>query len=68
MSNTFAGVVELVSRLQRACGALGEHAGSNDIATSVPNLWNLLPSVVVIGGQVRMLLGERLTDSDIGQR
>ena len=54
MSNTFAGVVGLVNRLQRACGALGEHAGSNDIATSVPNLWNLLPSVVVIGGQVRM--------------
>jgi hypothetical protein len=52
MSNTFPGVVGLVNRLQRACGALGEHAGSNDIATSVPNLWNLLPSVVVIGGQV----------------
>lgn len=52
MSNTFAGVVGLVNRLQRACGALGEHAGSSDIATSVPNLWNLLPSVVVIGGQV----------------
>jgi hypothetical protein len=52
MSNTFAGVVGLVNRLQRACGALGEHAGSNDIAASVPNLWNLLPSVVVIGGQV----------------
>lgn len=44
-------MVQLINRLQRACGSLGEHAGS-DIIAGLPNLWNLLPSVVVIGGQV----------------
>ena len=43
-------VVQLVNRLQGACTLLGDNAASD---SSLPGLWDLLPSIVVIGGQVR---------------
>lgn len=49
-AQTFGGVVQLVNRLQRACGNIGDNAAS-DGSGGMPSLWNLLPSIVVIGGQ-----------------
>lgn len=43
------GVVALINRLQSAATTLGDNAGSDK---SLPSLWSLLPSIVVIGGQV----------------
>ncbi len=43
------GVVALVTRVQSAATTLGDNAGSDK---SLPSLWSLLPSIVVIGGQV----------------
>ena len=57
---TFVGVILLINRLQRACGSLGENATSDDFATA-PALWNLLPSLVAIGGQV--CCGHRIHES-----
>ena len=50
--STFGGVVQLINRLQRACGDIGENAASDGGDSGIPALWNLLPSIVVIGGQV----------------
>lgn len=44
-------VVQLVNRLQGAATLLGDNAGTAD--SSLPSLWSMLPSIVVIGGQVR---------------
>ena len=49
--NTFGGVVQLVNKLQRAAGNIGDNAASEG-SGGMPSLWNLLPSIVVIGGQV----------------
>mmetsp|Transcript_5727 Transcript_5727/g.16368 ORF Transcript_5727/g.16368 Transcript_5727/m.16368 type:complete len:644 (-) Transcript_5727:522-2453(-) len=49
--STFGGVVQLINRLQRACGDIGENAASDGGDSGIPALWNLLPSIVVIGGQ-----------------
>ena len=46
-------VLQLVNRLQSACTLLGDTAGGKD--SDLPTLWNMLPSIVVIGGQVNML-------------
>ncbi len=43
------GVVQLVNRLQSAATLLGDNAASDK---TLPSLWELLPSIVVIGGQV----------------
>lgn len=43
-------VVGLVNRLQQICSSLGETALS---ANAV--LWNKLPTIVVVGGQVRLI-------------
>jgi len=43
-------VVQLVNRLQSAATLLGDNAASDK---TLPSLWELLPSIVVIGGQVR---------------
>lgn len=40
-------LIGLVNRIQRACTALGDYGGD-----SVQSLWESLPSVVVVGGQV----------------
>lgn len=42
-------LIGLVNRIQRACTALGDYGGDN----ALPTLWESLPSVVVVGGQVR---------------
>ncbi|BDA43615.1 Dynamin-related protein 1E [Coccomyxa sp. Obi] len=42
------GVVQLVNRLQSAATLLGDNAASDK---TLPSLWELLPSIVVIGGQ-----------------
>ena len=47
---TMENVIELVNRIQRACTVLGDHGGG-DVAA----LWEALPSVAVVGGQVRLL-------------
>ena len=50
-SRTMDNVVSLVSRLQAACTVLGDHMGDGG-PRSLPSLWERLPSIVVIGGQV----------------
>lgn len=42
--------MQLVNRLQSAATLLGDNAASDK---TLPSLWELLPSIVVIGGQVR---------------
>lgn len=42
-------LIGLVNRIQRICTALGDYGGDN----AIPTLWESLPSVVVVGGQVR---------------
>ena len=53
-------VVQLVNRLQSAATKLGDNAASDK---SLPSLWELLPSIVVIGGQVCGLLPVRAAPS-----
>jgi hypothetical protein len=49
---TMENVIVLVNRIQRACTVLGDHGGG-DGAGSLATLWEALPSVAVVGGQVR---------------
>ena len=42
-------LIGLVNRIQTACTALGDHGGGDAALTS---LWDALPSVAVVGGQV----------------
>lgn len=44
-------LIEMVNRIQRACTVLSDHGGEG--AFPFPTLWEVLPSVVVVGGQVR---------------
>ncbi len=46
------GVVQLINRLQGVATLVGDNAASDK---TLPGLWELLPSIVVIGGQVREL-------------
>jgi hypothetical protein len=39
-----------VNKIQRACTVLGDHGGADGF--SLPTLWEALPSVAVVGGQV----------------
>ena len=41
-------LIGLVNRIQKACTALGDYGGDNAVAS----LWDSLPSVAVVGGQV----------------
>lgn len=41
-------LISLVNRLQRACTALGDHGEES----ALPTLWDSLPSIAVVGGQV----------------
>ncbi|CAA6659379.1 unnamed protein product [Spirodela intermedia] len=41
-------LIGLVNRIQRACTVLGDHGGEG---SSLPTLWEALPSVAVVGGQ-----------------
>lgn len=42
-------LIALVNRIQRACTVLGDHGAD----AALPTLWEALPSVAVVGGQVR---------------
>lgn len=42
--------MQVINRLQGACAVLGDNAASDK---SLPSLWSMLPTIVVIGGQVR---------------
>lgn len=42
-------LIGLVNRIQRACTVLGDHGGADG---ALPTLWEALPSVAVVGGQV----------------
>lgn len=41
-------LIGLVNRIQRACTVLGDYGGDG----ALPTLWEALPSVAVVGGQV----------------
>lgn len=44
-------LISLVNKIQRACTALGDH-GEN---SALPTLWDSLPAIAVVGGQVRYI-------------
>lgn len=44
-------LITLVNKLQRACTALGDYGEEN----ALPTLWDALPSIAVVGGQVRSI-------------
>lgn len=41
-------LISLVNKIQRACTALGDHGE----ASALPTLWDSLPAIAVVGGQV----------------
>ncbi|RWW33950.1 hypothetical protein GW17_00001307 [Ensete ventricosum] len=41
-------LISLVNKLQRACTALGDHGEES----ALPTLWDSLPTIAVVGGQV----------------
>ena len=41
-------LISLVNKIQRACTALGDHGEAN----ALPTLWDALPAIAVVGGQV----------------
>lgn len=41
-------LISLVNKLQRACTALGDHGEES----TLPTLWDSLPAIAVVGGQV----------------
>lgn len=47
-------LIGLVNRIQRACTILGDY-GSAEAASALPTLWESLPSVAVVGGQVSLV-------------
>lgn len=66
---TMESLIGLVNRIQRACTVLGDHGGADG---ALPTLWEALPSVAVVGGQVSVLssnfsitLGSRLFVSEL---
>ena len=50
---TMESLIGLVNRIQRACTVLGDYGGDS----ALPTLWESLPSVVVVGGQVFFYAG-----------
>ena len=46
---TMESLIGLVNRIQRACTVLGDYGGADG---ALPTLWEALPSVAVVGGQV----------------
>lgn len=53
-------LIALVNRIQRACTVLGDHGADT---AALPTLWEALPSVAVVGGQVRSSLSLSLSSS-----
>jgi hypothetical protein len=43
-------LIQLVNKIQRACTALGDHGEES----AMPTLWDALPSIAVVGGQVSL--------------
>lgn len=41
-------LISLVNKIQRACTALGDYGE----ASALPTLWDSLPAIAVVGGQV----------------
>ena len=41
-------LISLVNKIQRACTALGDNGDEG----ALPTLWDALPSIAVVGGQV----------------
>lgn len=50
-SNDMENLIGLVNRLQQACTVLGDY-GVASAGDALPTLWEQLPSVAVVGGQV----------------
>ncbi|KAM0048197.1 putative Dynamin superfamily [Helianthus debilis subsp. tardiflorus] len=44
-------LIDLVNKLQKACTALGDFGDE----TSLPTLWDALPTIAVVGGQVYII-------------
>lgn len=53
---TMESLIGLVNRIQRACTALGDYGGGDNNTNAFSSLWDALPSVAVVGGQVYILL------------
>ncbi|MCI10418.1 dynamin-related protein 1C-like [Trifolium medium] len=45
---TMTSLIGLINKIQRACTVLGDHGGEG------LSLWEALPSVAVVGGQVSL--------------
>lgn len=45
-------LIGLVNKIQRACTALGDYGDADGKGFGLPTLWESLPSVAVVGGQV----------------
>jgi hypothetical protein len=45
-------LISLVNKIQRACTALGDHGEES----ALPTLWDALPAIAVVGGQVTLTL------------
>lgn len=50
--DTMENLIQLVNKIQRACTALGDHGEES----ALPTLWDALPSIAVVGGQVSLSL------------
>ncbi|CAN1744008.1 Dynamin-related protein 5A [Linum perenne] len=48
-------LISLVNKIQRACTALGDHGE----ASALPTLWDSLPAIAVVGGQVSGIVTRR---------
>lgn len=48
-------LINLVNKLQRACTALGDFGEDS----SLPTLWDSLPTIAVVGGQVYIYISFR---------
>ncbi|GAB4861039.1 hypothetical protein Ancab_036198 [Ancistrocladus abbreviatus] len=49
-------LISLVNKIQRACTALGDHGEES----TLPTLWDSLPAIAVVGGQVKEAVYTRL--------
>lgn len=51
---TMESLIGLVNRIQRACTVLGDYGGGTG-DNAFNSLWEALPTVAVVGGQVKYL-------------
>lgn len=54
-------LISLVNKLQRACTSLGDHGEES----ALPTLWDSLPAIAVVGGQVSSLIPLSLISWDL---